>query len=315
MKLSIIIPVYKVEKFLPKCLESLVNQTLEGYELIFVNDGSPDNSQQIIDDYSERYPGLIKSLVIDNGGQGRARNFGIDIAQGEYIGFVDSDDWVDTGMFEALYNAAVDAGADIAVCDYYTVYPEGTQVYRSSQYMEGEPHSSAGLCFNKVFRRSIIEDIRFPEGLWCEDLSFSAKALLRANKIIQIEKALYFYRCGHPSTMRSKKSIRNIELITILKDVKAAMTQEQRDIYFDDLVIDHALVATINRIAEQRTEDGEKTIKILREYVREEIPTLRHCDIYNKQPRNKKIVIWLNYHGMHNVSRFLLAVKKKLIGR
>lgn len=100
MKLSIIVPVYNVEKYLAQCLDSLVGQTVEDYEIIVVNDGSPDNSQRIIDDYAARYPGLIVPMIKENGGLSSARNLGMNVAKGEFIGFVDSDDWVDETMYE-----------------------------------------------------------------------------------------------------------------------------------------------------------------------------------------------------------------------
>ena len=99
MKLSIIVPVYNVEKFLNKCLDSLIGQTMEDYEIILVDDGSKDASGRICDDYAERYPELVRVMHIDNGGQGRARNFGIDTAKGEYLGFVDSDDYLEPNVY------------------------------------------------------------------------------------------------------------------------------------------------------------------------------------------------------------------------
>ena len=102
MKVSIIVPVYNVEKYLPKCLDSLVSQTIDDFEILVVNDGSPDRSQDIIDEYSRRYPEKVVSLVKENGGQGSARNMALEIAKGEYIGFVDSDDWVDVTMYEKM---------------------------------------------------------------------------------------------------------------------------------------------------------------------------------------------------------------------
>ena len=97
-KVSIIVPVYNVEKYLPKCLDSLVNQTLKDIEIIIVNDSSPDKSQLIIDNYASKYPNLIKTFIKANGGQGSARNYGLDYVSGEYISFVDSDDWLDLNM-------------------------------------------------------------------------------------------------------------------------------------------------------------------------------------------------------------------------
>ena len=102
-KLSIIVPVYVVEKFVDKCLNSLVKQSLKEIEVIVVNDGTKDNSQKIIDKYVKKYPDKIKSYIKENGGQGSARNIGIEKARGEYISFVDSDDWLDLDALEKMY--------------------------------------------------------------------------------------------------------------------------------------------------------------------------------------------------------------------
>ena len=106
VKVSIIVPVYNVEKYIKKCLDSLVNQTLKDIEIIVVNDGSPDNSQKIIDKYVKEYPTKVKSYITENGGQGSARNFGIYKATGEYILYVDSDDYIELNMAELLYKEA-----------------------------------------------------------------------------------------------------------------------------------------------------------------------------------------------------------------
>lgn len=107
MLLSIIVPVYNVEKFIDKCLYSLVNQTLQDIEIIIVNDGSTDNSQNIIDEYVKNYSNKLVSLNKENGGLSDARNFGLKHASGEYVGFVDSDDFIDFDMYEKLYDYAI----------------------------------------------------------------------------------------------------------------------------------------------------------------------------------------------------------------
>ena len=117
MKISVIVPVYNVELYLSKCLDSLVHQTIESIEIIVVNDGSTDNSQKIIDEYKTKYPNKIKSYIKSNGGLSDARNYGIDKANGQYIGFVDSDDYVEINMFEKMYNKAISQNFDIVVCD------------------------------------------------------------------------------------------------------------------------------------------------------------------------------------------------------
>ena len=102
MKLSIIVPVYKVEEYLGECIDSLLSQTIDDYEIILVDDGSPDNSGKIADEYAAANPDVIRVLHIDNGGQGRARNFALDIAKGDFVGFVDSDDWVTHDTYEKM---------------------------------------------------------------------------------------------------------------------------------------------------------------------------------------------------------------------
>ena len=118
-KVSIIVPVYNVERYLEKCLDSLVNQTLQDIEIIIVNDSSPDQSQAIIDRYLALYPHLIKSYIKTNGGIADTRNFGISKVTGEYFGFVDSDDYVELTMFEQLYNEAKKQDAQLVSCNFY----------------------------------------------------------------------------------------------------------------------------------------------------------------------------------------------------
>ena len=107
-KVSIIVPVYGVEEWLERCMESLVHQTLQDIEIIVVNDGSPDNSQEIIDRYVKEYPDLVQGHIKENGGLSDARNYGLQYATGEYIAFVDSDDYVDVTMYEKLYKKAIE---------------------------------------------------------------------------------------------------------------------------------------------------------------------------------------------------------------
>ena len=117
IKVSVIVPVYNVEKFIGKCLDSLVNQTLKDIEIIVVNDGTKDNSQEIIDKYVKKYPDKVKSFIKENGGLSSARNFGIEKAKGEYISFVDSDDWLNDDALEKMYNKAKKDKSDIVICD------------------------------------------------------------------------------------------------------------------------------------------------------------------------------------------------------
>lgn len=121
--ISIIVPVYKVENYLSKCLDSMICQTYKNIEIILVDDGSPDNSGKICDDYAKK-DSRIKVIHKENGGLSDARNAGLKIATGKYIGFVDSDDYISVEMYEKLYNQAKKEDADIACCNYYRVKME-----------------------------------------------------------------------------------------------------------------------------------------------------------------------------------------------
>ena len=134
MKLSIIVPAFNAEKTIHQCLDSILAQTVPEFELIVINDGSADSTEEILKDYLSRYPGLLRFQTVENGGQGRARNIALDMAKGDYIGFVDSDDWVERDMFPKLLLLAESEDCDIVHCDVTSHFPDGStaaeKVYR-----------------------------------------------------------------------------------------------------------------------------------------------------------------------------------------
>ena len=147
MKLSVIVPVYKAEKTLCRCVDSLLAQTLsEPFELILVNDGSPDRCGEILADYALRYPGRIRVLTLTNGGQGRARNHGLELAQGEYLGFCDSDDWVEPAMYARLCAVADETGADIVDCCVLAEYEDGRKEQPRTWRVENVLSAAGSVC-------------------------------------------------------------------------------------------------------------------------------------------------------------------------
>ena len=215
VKVSIIVPVYNVEKYLRKCLDSLVNQTLKDIEIICINDGSTDDSLNILQEYAREHHNVV---VIDQENQGVsiARNNGINKAQGDYIGFVDPDDWVEPDMFKILYEKAVKTGVDIVECDYRMVFENSTKIKNRTLF--GSLHTwkkfpiACGKIFdwkyvktqvfnglrcmvwNRLYKRSLIFDnnLTFPDGK-CEDYPFSLDAVLSAKSIVYCPKTLYNY--------------------------------------------------------------------------------------------------------------------------
>ena len=182
---SVIIPVYNVEKYIKRCLDSLVNQTLENIEFILVDDGSPDGSAEIIKEYADKFPNKIVYLYQDNAGQGAARNAGYRIAKGKYIGYVDSDDYVDTNMFKKLYDKAKEDNSDMVICGCYNVDEEtGHMVSDCNQDIHKLDIENAIFgkmaVWNKLYRRELIDGIEFRSKVWYEDLDFTIRVISKA---------------------------------------------------------------------------------------------------------------------------------------
>ncbi len=188
MKVSVIVPVYNVEEYIEKCLESLVHQTLTDLEIIVVNDGSPDNSEKIIKKYEKKYKN-IKYLVKENGGLSDARNFGLKYAKGEYIAFLDSDDYVSEEMYQMMYIKAKSEDFDMVVCDINYLYPDRTLRVDSGIKDDTEDIKKTYLtiqpaAWNKLFRRDLFDHkILFKKGVWFEDVEFIYRLLPYVKKI------------------------------------------------------------------------------------------------------------------------------------
>ncbi|MDR2123268.1 MAG: glycosyltransferase [Flavobacteriaceae bacterium] len=229
-KISVIVPVYNVESYLRKCLDSLVQQTLKEIEIITVNDGSTDNSQAIIDEYSAKYP-QIKPIIKDNGGLSDARNTGILHAEGEYVAFVDSDDWVKKEMMEEMYALAKKHSAEIVFCNLQNIDETG-RVFRHfpqlpqlpEKIMLNEDFTVFGEmeCFacNKIFKRELFDTIKFPKGLHFEDVATIPRLFLKANIVAKTDKYFYQYfkRTGSITRNYTSKGSDMFKAIELVKN-------------------------------------------------------------------------------------------------
>jgi len=183
-KVSVIVPVYNVEAYLEKCLDSLVNQTLKDIEIIVVNDGSPDNSKEIINKYAKKYK-QIKAYDKENGGLSDARNFGLKKATGEYIAFIDSDDYVSTDMYKKMYEKAVGGNFDMVVCDLNYVYENSEEIKRAYSNIKNDTTDIKNTminiypaAWNKIFKKKLFtKGIEFKKGVWFEDVEFIYRLL------------------------------------------------------------------------------------------------------------------------------------------
>ena len=308
MKLSIIVPVYNAEKFLRPCLDSLLAQTVEDFELILVNDGSRDGSAAILEEYRRREPEKVRVLTVENGGQGRARNLALECARGEFLGFADSDDWVLPDMYEKLIRAAEEQGADLAACDAEEYWPDGRRVYKPLSRFD-RPIKISTEVWSKLVRRKTLGDLRFAEGLWYEDLAYVAALLLRTDRIAIVPEPLYCYRCGHTSTMNNNNARKNRDLLKVLEQLRGPMLEAGRQEDFRSLVLNHMLLDGINRLRRQQGGEKEQVIREFRDYVNQQVPDLRRCEAFRLEPIKRRLVMWLNYNGLDKVSGALLKLK------
>jgi glycosyltransferase involved in cell wall biosynthesis len=219
--ISIIVPVYNVEEYLPRCLDSIINQSYKNLEIILINDESTDNSLSICKEFKKKDK-RIKLISIKHGGLSKARNTGLDVAKGEYIGFVDSDDFIEEDMYKSLYEAIVKSGAQISVCTFYRYHPDVLEydflesrdeiVFDKEEAIENVliDKTLRNYVWTKLYSAYIFDDLRFPEGKNFEDIFISIKILEKIDKLIYINKFLYYYVIREGSIDSSKK-VENIK--------------------------------------------------------------------------------------------------------
>lgn len=221
-KVSVIVPVYKVEKYLEKCLESLVNQTLSDIEIVIVNDGSPDNSEKVIETYAKRYSNKIKYVKKQNGGLSSARNYGMPYATGEYVAFLDSDDYVELNMYESMYNKAVEGNYDMVECNFIWEYTNRIKIDIGEKYKGTNEalEKARVVAWNKLYKRDVLinSNILFPKGLRYEDVEFFYKILPSLNKIGFVDDAFIHY-VQRNNSISNTQNERTKEIFSILDNV------------------------------------------------------------------------------------------------
>ena len=254
--ISIIVPIYNVENYLRQCLDSIVAQTYQNFECLLINDGSPDNSADICREYVVK-DSRFKYFEKENGGVSSARNLGIEHSKGEYITFIDSDDWVDSDYLEVLYNALIDENADISVSTYKRFYMAdncwyfhsfqrgydkktftGLELIDKLQLLSSFDHSY-GSTWGKLVKSVRVETIRFNEETTLgEDMEFWYKLFLISDKIVYVNKDTYIYRI-------SNDEYKHFELSKIRSDIQhrlnfiAFLTARKLEVssYVDDCVL------------------------------------------------------------------------------
>lgn len=240
-KVSIIVPVYNVEKYLRKCLDSLINQTLKDIEIICVNDGSKDNSPKILEEYAKKDNRIIV-INQENAGLSVARNSGIDIAKGEYIGFVDSDDWIDLDFFEKLYYSATSNDTDIAVGGIIRVtgikkkkflnFEKETITDNTNLKFELCDVPEKSYVWNKIYKTEKLKEIglEFEKGIFYEDCIFTPQALFYLGKIVTVPNIYYYYLRRGNSTVKQRSEKANADSVYAHKKANDFIKEHNIDI-------------------------------------------------------------------------------------
>lgn len=249
-QLSIIVPVYNVEKYLSRCIESILEQTYTDFELILINDGSPDDCESIMDCYALKDSRII-TIHQENRGVSAARNAGLKIARGKYVGFVDPDDWVEKEMYQLMMEATIDATIDLVCCNWkedgvskeisYTI-PRFMNNEEFSEYFFKIPKSILDSVCNKIFRKQLIDNIYFDTSIsQAEDYLFMCKIIEKVSAAKYIGQSLYNVTCRPGSASRSgvivripALEVRNMVLKQVLenKRIKKFAIVETLDLCF-----------------------------------------------------------------------------------
>ena len=322
MKISVIVPVYNVEKYIAKCLDSLVNQTLDDVEIIVVNDGSLDESQKIIDKYIKKYPQKIKSVIKKNGGQGSARNFGLKYATGEYIAYVDSDDWVELDMFEKMYNNAQKNNSDIVVCGNKVISMDNSvlKIEPAIYFDDVKLNILFGkmAVWNKIYKREIIskKNIEFRHKVWYEDIDFTTKLIFNNYKISFIDEPLYNYLLRPGSTMNNSNIDRNLELLNAFDEIKKFYDKDYKSIYseVEFLAIYHIYIATIVRVINAHVDcrHRKEIINKLIYYMKTNFKSFKSNKYLRYLDRNKKLIYKLINLKLYFAVKFIFKLKSKI---
>ena len=218
IKVSVIVPVYNVEKYLGKCLDTLLSQTLSEIEIIIVNDGATDSSQKIIDEYVARSD-KIKAFQKKNGGLSDARNYGLQYATGEYIGYVDSDDYVEPEMFELMYSKAKERNSDIVECNLRHTYQNSEDVEIGKKLADKHEMIMFGrsVVWNKIYNREwlLSTHVTFHKGVIYEDVEFFLELVPYIRTYDYVEEALIHYvqRISSINNLSSKKTMDIIQIL------------------------------------------------------------------------------------------------------
>ncbi len=280
-KVSIIVPTYNREKTLPRCIESVLNQSFRDFEFIIVDDGSRDNTEEVVRGYQDE---RIRYFKRTNHGIGASRNFGVEQSKGEYIGFIDSDDYYDLTFIEKMLGKAVKDECDLVVCDFNQLYSDGSvRVISTGDFPDSSLRDNPMLLmgiqwnpWNKLYKRELLVNNPFPTDRKYEDLQVVVKAAALAKKIGRVNEPLNYYIFDNPSET-SVRDERVFDLFKVLDDVRDTLSDEAYREVRENIIVQVLTNHTIQQRYNKNREVRNSFIHHAFQYMRMFAPGYRNC--------------------------------------
>ena len=303
-KVSIIVPIYNSSKYINKCLDSLVNQTYKDIEIILINDGSTDKSEEIIKPYLKKYKNIVY-IKDTNHGQGYARNKGLEVCTGNLITFVDSDDYIDYDMILKLVDNLGDS--DISICDINKVI-NSSKVYFKNYYTYGTDKINVMLSHPgpvaKLYRKEIIKNVRFLENVYYEDLAFTTVLSQNVSKVSYLEEALYYYVIHDNSTMQQKKFTTKLDdIFKVMDYVSSNLTDYPTELEY--LYIEHYLYSATLRFVDYK--EGLERLDIINKEMLK-YPNYKNNIYYQKKSIKFKLICNLSMKKKYHIIKLLKKI-------
>ncbi|MDU4862754.1 MAG: glycosyltransferase [Terrisporobacter othiniensis] len=317
-KISVVVPIYNTQEYLVRCIESVLNQTFKDIEIILVNDGSTDESGIICNQYSEKYKN-VKVIHKLNGGLSDARNEGIKVATGDYIGFVDSDDIIEKEMYKVLYSLCIQYNADISTCLFESIeygkksnktYSNKVSIFTNKEAVKNTYEgtiSGYSVC-NKLYKRELLNEIKFPKGRIYEDASILYKLYMNSNRVVYIESALYKYVRREGSITKSMFSDKRFDIVSMFEEKYNYMSinypemcEKIKSMYY--ISLRNIIIDIVN---ENSIKENYKSIKRVSEIIRSELMYILKNTLISRQ--HKILAIILAYFPKMSIRLYRIRI-------
>lgn len=325
MKFSVVIPVYNVKEYLKKCVQSVLSQHTEEYEMILVDDGSTDGSGALCDEFAAQHPDKLRVIHKPNGGLGDARNVGLEHALGDYLVFLDSDDYLDEHMLAELSEKVDETQADIITFGFAVDKDGDTSKIVIDPLPENRIFSLADTpqlllalpnAWNRIYARRLFLEtgIRYPGRVWYEDIRTTTKLFAQAKSVVSVHRAYYYYVVRENSITRNKNIARNHEIIDAFDDLLAYFHENGLyERYRDELcrlTIDHVFLAASVRVL--MADPTHPLLGEFLQYTRQHFPNFEHNRYLAQLPRSKKLAFRLLLHRRYRLLAAMFRAKNRL---